>query len=49
MAEEIVKLARQIKSKEQQIIVISGHEEGIITFGKSIKEAGNILVSAVDN
>ena len=28
----------------KKIIVMSGHEEGILTFGKSLAEASNVLL-----
>ena len=44
MAEEIIKLSQAIKTPSDSIIVMSGHEEGIITFGKNLDEAGDILM-----
>jgi len=44
MAREIMRLSRADRVKNLQIIVMSGHEEGIITFGKDLTEAGNILL-----
>jgi ribulose-5-phosphate 4-epimerase/fuculose-1-phosphate aldolase len=45
MAREIIELCQTHQCQQQPIIVMSGHEEGIITFGKDIDEAGNILLS----
>jgi ribulose-5-phosphate 4-epimerase/fuculose-1-phosphate aldolase len=45
MAKEIIRLCQERRVKEQKIIVMSGHEEGIITFGNSLDEAGNILLN----
>jgi L-ribulose-5-phosphate 4-epimerase len=45
MAEEIIKLCQQPETQQQKIIVMSGHEEGILTFGKNLNEAGNILLN----
>lgn len=45
MAEEIIRLCQQPETKAQKIIVMSGHEEGILTFGHSLDEAGNILLN----
>jgi ribulose-5-phosphate 4-epimerase/fuculose-1-phosphate aldolase len=45
MAQEIIRLCQEGRVKEQKIIVMSGHEEGIITFGNSLNEAGNILLN----
>lgn len=45
MAEEIIRLCQQSETQQQKIIVMSGHEEGIITFGENLTEAGNVLLS----
>lgn len=44
MAKEIIRLSRKDSVKDLNIIVMSGHQEGIITFGKDLEEAGNILL-----
>ena len=44
MAKEIIRVSRKDSVKDLKIIVMSGHEEGIITFGKDLEEAGNILL-----
>lgn len=44
MAEELIELCRQPETQRQKIVVMSGHEEGIITFGNSLAEAGNVLL-----
>ena len=44
MAQEIMRLCQEDETQKQQIIVMSGHKEGIITFGKNLAEAGNILL-----
>ena len=43
MAEEIIRLCQQPETQRQKIIVMSGHEEGILTFGQNLDEAGNAL------
>lgn len=45
MAAEIIRLCQEDRLKEQQILVMSGHEEGIITFGKDLEKAGNLLLT----
>ena len=45
MAKEIIRLCQKETTKAQKIIIMSGHEEGIITFGKDLAEAGNILLN----
>ena len=32
--------------KKQKLIVMAGHQDGIISFGKDLNEAGNILFQA---
>ncbi len=44
MAKEIIRLCQEDKTKQTKIIVMSGHEEGIITFGRNLEEAGKILL-----
>lgn len=44
MAKEIIRLCREADLLEAQILVMKGHEEGIIAFGKSLDEAGNLLL-----
>lgn len=44
MAEEIIRLCREDTLQDQQILVMSGHEEGIITFGINLEMAGNLLL-----
>ena len=44
MAEEIMRLCRQAPTKQQKIIVMSGHREGIITFGSTLSEATDVLL-----
>ena len=44
MAKEIKRLFQQTEVEKQQVIIMAGHEEGIISFGKTMSEAGkNIL------
>ena len=45
MARDIIRLCQKQTTKTQKIIIMSGHKEGIITFGKDLAEAGNILFS----
>ena len=47
MAEEIIRLCQQPKTQQQKILVMSGHEEGILTFGKNLEEAGNALLNRI--
>ncbi len=45
IAFEIKRLLGNKKTLERKIIVMGGHEEGIITFGKDLDEAGNTLLN----
>lgn len=47
MAEEIIRLFEETRVKEEKIIVMAGHKEGIITFGKNLTEAGNVLLNCL--
>jgi L-ribulose-5-phosphate 4-epimerase len=43
MAQEIIKLCQQNEVKRQKIVIMSGHNEGILTFGKNLSEAADKL------
>ncbi len=45
MAGEIARLYRQTSLPRQKIFVMAGHQEGIVTFGKDLEEAGKILLN----
>ena len=47
MAEEIIRLCQQPETQQQKIVVMSGHEEGILTFGKNLEEAGIALLNRI--
>lgn len=47
MAREIFRLFAETKVKEEKMIVMAGHEEGIISFGDSLEEAGNLLLKVL--
>lgn len=44
MAQEIIRLCREENLGSTQILVMSGHEEGIITFGSNLEMAGKLLL-----
>jgi ribulose-5-phosphate 4-epimerase/fuculose-1-phosphate aldolase len=44
MAYEIERLFKETNVRNKNILVMGGHEEGIITFGKNLDEAGNIML-----
>jgi len=45
MAREIIRLLREPGTLEGRIIVMGGHKDGIIVFGKDIEDAGRYLLS----
>jgi len=44
MANEIKRLFDETALSKEKIIVMGGHREGIISFGKDLEEAGSILI-----
>ena len=44
MANEIKRLANECRLEEHQILVMAGHEDGVITFGKNLREAYLVLM-----
>ena len=44
MAEEIIRLCQQPQTQKEKIIVMSGHESGILTFGLDLDQAGEVLL-----
>jgi len=44
LALEIRRLFRKSEVKKEKIIVMGGHPEGIISFGQSLEEAGQVLL-----
>jgi len=44
MAKEILRLFNETNLFEKKIVVMAGHEEGIVSFGKSLEEAADILL-----
>ena len=44
MAEEVMRLFRETDVKVKKIFAMGGHEEGIISFGKYLEEAGEIMI-----
>lgn len=45
MAQEVFRLFKETNVKSEKIIVMAGHDEGIIAFGKDLDEAGNVLLN----
>jgi len=48
MANEIVRLFKETNLASEKIFVMAGHQEGIVSFGKDVNEAGNILLAALN-
>ncbi len=49
MALEIKRLFRETRVEEEKMVIMGGHPEGIIAFGKSPDEAGKILLNRIKN
>jgi class II aldolase/adducin N-terminal domain-containing protein len=47
MANEITRLFNETEVKNQKIIVMAGHEEGILSFGTCLEEAGKIIENLI--
>lgn len=45
MAQEVFRLFKETNVKKEKIIVMAGHDEGIIAFGKDLDEAGSVLLN----
>ena len=45
MAKEMMRLYKDTDLRDRKILVMGGHEEGIISFGRNLDEAGKILLS----
>ncbi len=49
MANEIKRLFEETSLSTEKILVMGGHQEGIISFGEDLEEAGNILIEKLNN
>jgi len=47
MAKEIIRLFNETEVYEQKILVMGGHEEGVVTFGKDLDQAGRVLINRI--
>src|SRR3989344_6872700 len=45
MANEIKRLLKEFNVNDEKLIVMGGHKEGILSFGKTLDEAGEILLN----
>ncbi len=44
MAEEVCRLFRETPVREQLIFSMGGHEDGVVSFGRTAEEAGTVMV-----
>jgi len=44
MAREISNIVRTVKPDQDSILIMGGHEEGIVTWGETLDEAGEIIL-----
>ena len=49
MAMEIQKIVRNLKPKQDKILIMGGHEEGIVTWGETLDVAGDIVLKYYDS
>jgi ribulose-5-phosphate 4-epimerase/fuculose-1-phosphate aldolase len=47
MSREVERLFSQTDARRKGIFSMGGHEDGIVTFGHTVEEAGNILLTAL--
>jgi hypothetical protein len=47
IAHEVLRLFRETDLKVRKLLVMGGHEKGIMTFGASLEEAGQVLLTAL--
>ena len=48
VVDEVMDLFRNGDVKEKKLLVMGGHEEGLIAFGEDLEEAGTVLIRALD-
>lgn len=49
MAREIIRLFHETDVVQKKILVMGGHQDGIITFGKDLDEAGSYLLGYINS
>jgi L-ribulose-5-phosphate 4-epimerase len=47
MAREIIRLFNETDLKNEQLLIMGGHQEGIVSFGKDLNEAGRVLLTGL--
>jgi ribulose-5-phosphate 4-epimerase/fuculose-1-phosphate aldolase len=45
MAEEVRRLFRETHVRDHLVFAMGGHEDGVVSFGRSVKEAGSVLIN----
>ncbi len=48
MAKDVFRLLRETDLRERKIMVMGGHREGVVAFGRNIEEAANTLLDLLD-
>ena len=49
MAKEIRRLFKETRLADQKIFAMAGHEEGIVSFGKDLNEAGQLILDLLNS
>lgn len=47
MASEILRLFKETSIPQEKIMVMGGHDEGIIAFGQNLREAGEVILTTL--
>lgn len=47
MAEEVRRLFRDTPVRQRGIFAMGGHEDGVVSFGRSAEEAGNVMIDCL--
>lgn len=47
MAEEVRRLFRDMPVRQRGIFAMGGHEDGVVSFGRSAEEAGNVMIDCL--
>jgi L-ribulose-5-phosphate 4-epimerase len=45
MAEEVRRLFRETRVRDRLVFAMGGHEDGVVSFGRSVEEAGSVLIT----
>jgi L-ribulose-5-phosphate 4-epimerase len=49
MAREVVRLLKETPLEQHKIFAMAGHDEGVVSFGNDLDEAGRVLFDKMDN